>query len=216
MSRFLVVMKLPITSCPQLQPSESSEQFPEGMFKLNAKFNADPLLYSLSHFEYDGHTVHMLTQWCLPPPLTSTVKSSLFTHVHSTPLSLAAELHCERFSQAPPRKKCQSASKLGSAVLYWGLHSRVRFSVWSTEWGRGSRPQARNMAGFYAPNSGWLSSWGLGIGLFEPGDNLSLVVLFGLRLPCGYPSWQSLPFWFPGLTSAVFFGLQFGCHFVLP
>ena len=41
------------------------------MFKLNTKFDADSLLYSLSHFEYDGHTVHMLTQWCLPPPLTN-------------------------------------------------------------------------------------------------------------------------------------------------
>ena len=28
-------------------------------------------------------TVHMLTQWHLLPPLTSTVKLSLFTHVHS-------------------------------------------------------------------------------------------------------------------------------------
>ena len=35
----------------------------------------------------------MLTQWHLPPPLTSTVKSSLFTHAHSSPLSLAARLH---------------------------------------------------------------------------------------------------------------------------
>ena len=43
-----------------------------------------------NHFECDGHTVHMLTQWCLPPPLTSTVKVSLFTHAHSSPLSLAA------------------------------------------------------------------------------------------------------------------------------
>ena len=41
------------------------------------------LLYSLSHFECDDHTVHMLTQWRLLPPLKSTVKSSLFTHVHS-------------------------------------------------------------------------------------------------------------------------------------
>ena len=49
------------------------------MFKLNAKFDADSLLYLLSHFECDGHTVHMLTQRFLPPPLTSTVKSSLFT-----------------------------------------------------------------------------------------------------------------------------------------
>ena len=68
MSRHIVVMKLPITRCPQL-------------------------LYSLSHFECDGQTVHMLTQWHLLPPLTSTVKSSLFTHVHSSSLSLAARLH---------------------------------------------------------------------------------------------------------------------------
>ena len=47
---------------------------------------------------------------------------------------------------------------------------------WSVEWGRGSRAQAGNMAGFYAPNSGWLSLWGLGIGLLEQGGNLSLVV----------------------------------------
>ena len=60
--------------------------------KLNAKFDADLLLYSLNHFECDSHTVHMLTQWCLPPPLASTVKLSLFTHVHSSPLSLAARL----------------------------------------------------------------------------------------------------------------------------
>ena len=67
--------------------------FHRGMFKLNTKFDADPLLYSLNHFECDIHTVHMLTQLHLPPPLTSTVKSSLFTHVHSGPLSLAASLH---------------------------------------------------------------------------------------------------------------------------
>ena len=63
------------------------------MFKLNTKFDADSLLYLLSHFECDDHTVHMLTQWHLPPLATSTVKSSLFTHVHSSPLSLAARLH---------------------------------------------------------------------------------------------------------------------------
>ena len=60
---------------------------------LNAKFDANLLLYSLSYFECDGHTVHMLTQWNLLPPLTSTVKSSLFTHVHSSLLSLATRLH---------------------------------------------------------------------------------------------------------------------------
>ena len=38
--------------------------------------------------------VHMLTEVCLlPPPLTSTVKSSLFMHAHSSPFSLAAQLH---------------------------------------------------------------------------------------------------------------------------
>ena len=63
------------------------------MFKLNVKFDADSLLYSFSHFQYDGHTVHMLIQWCLPPILTSTVKLSLFMHAHSSPLSLADGLH---------------------------------------------------------------------------------------------------------------------------
>ena len=63
------------------------------MFKLNTKFDADSLLYLLSQFECDSYTVHMLTQWCLLLPLTSTVKSSLFTHAHSSPLSLAARLH---------------------------------------------------------------------------------------------------------------------------
>ena len=46
----------------------------------------------------------------------------------------------------------------------------------SAEWGQGSRAQAGNMAGFYAPNSGWLPSWGLGIGLLEQSGNLPLVV----------------------------------------
>ena len=54
------------------------------------------LFYSLSHFECDSHTVHMLTQWHLPPPLTSTVKLSLFMHAHSSPLSVVARLHCLR------------------------------------------------------------------------------------------------------------------------
>ena len=63
------------------------------MFKFNAKFDADSLFYLLSHFECDGYTVHLLTPWNLPPPLTSIVKPSLFTHVHSSPLSLAARLH---------------------------------------------------------------------------------------------------------------------------
>ena len=64
--------------------------FCRGMFKLKAKFDADSLLCSLSHCECDSHTGHMLTQQCLVLPLISTVKSSLFTHTYSSPLSLAA------------------------------------------------------------------------------------------------------------------------------
>ena len=67
--------------------------FHAGIIKLNAKFDADLLLCSLSHFECEGHTVYMLTQWHLLPTLTSTVKSSLFTHAHSSPFSLAARSH---------------------------------------------------------------------------------------------------------------------------
>ena len=37
------------------------------MFKLNAKFDADSLLYSLSHFKCNGPTVHMFTQRHLLP-----------------------------------------------------------------------------------------------------------------------------------------------------
>ena len=67
--------------------------FHGGMFKLTVKFDAGLLPYLLSHFECDDHTVHMLTQWHVPPPLTSTVMLSLFTHVHSSLLFLAARLH---------------------------------------------------------------------------------------------------------------------------
>ena len=66
--------------------------FHRGMLKLNAKFDADSLLYLLGHFECDDHTVHLLTQWCLPPPLTSTVRSSLLMHERSSPLSSTSRL----------------------------------------------------------------------------------------------------------------------------
>ena len=63
------------------------------MLKLNVKFDANSLPFSLSHFACDDHTVHTLTQRRLPPPLTGTVKPSLFTRAHSSALSLAARLH---------------------------------------------------------------------------------------------------------------------------
>ena len=43
---------------------------------------------STCNFECGGHTIHTLIQQHLLPPLTSTVKSSLFMHVHSSPLFL--------------------------------------------------------------------------------------------------------------------------------
>ena len=39
-----------------------------GRLKSYTKFDADLLLYSLSHFECDNYTVHMLTLWPLLPP----------------------------------------------------------------------------------------------------------------------------------------------------
>ena len=64
----IVVMKRPIPCCPWLQLLNHPNSFYRGMFKLNTKSDADLLLYSLSHFECDTHTVHMLNQGCLLPP----------------------------------------------------------------------------------------------------------------------------------------------------
>ena len=50
-------------SCGLLNHSTS---FCGGILKLTTKCDADSLCYSLSYFEYDSHTVHMLTQR-LPP-----------------------------------------------------------------------------------------------------------------------------------------------------
>ena len=51
------------------------------------------VILNLMATQYKCSVVHMLTQQHIPPPLTRTVKSSLFTHAHSNPLSLAARLH---------------------------------------------------------------------------------------------------------------------------
>ena len=94
LSGSVVMRKMPITSHPSLWPFLNYlNSFQERMFKLNVKFDAGPLLSWLSHFECDGHKIHMLTQQRLPPPPTSAMKLSLFTHAHSSPLSLAASLH---------------------------------------------------------------------------------------------------------------------------
>ena len=60
--------------------------FHGGMFKLNTKSDAGSLLHSLSHFERDGHTVHMPSQQHLLPALTSTWShycSHMLIPVHS-------------------------------------------------------------------------------------------------------------------------------------
>ena len=64
--------------------------FHRGKFKLNTQSDPDLLLYLLSHFECDHHTVHMLTNGIYCPHWLSAVMSSLFTHAHSSPLSLAS------------------------------------------------------------------------------------------------------------------------------
>ena len=58
-SGHVVVMKLPVTSCPQLRPLNLPKSFRGGMFKLNTKFNAHSLFYWLSRFECNNHTIHM-------------------------------------------------------------------------------------------------------------------------------------------------------------
>ena len=75
MSGCIVVMKPPITIAHSCSLLNHPNSFHGGMFKVSAKFDADLLLYLLSHFNFDGHTVHMLTQQCLLPPVTSKVKS---------------------------------------------------------------------------------------------------------------------------------------------
>ena len=93
MSGHMVMIKLPVTVAHSRSLLNHPNSLHGRMLKLNTKPEADSLLYSLSHFACDGHIVHILTQQCLSPPLTSTVKPSLLVHAHSNPLFLAARLH---------------------------------------------------------------------------------------------------------------------------
>ena len=63
------------------------------MFKLNIKFDADFLLYLLVILNVMATQYRGSLSGVLSPPLTSTVKSPLLTHVHSSPLSLTARLN---------------------------------------------------------------------------------------------------------------------------
>ena len=71
-------------SCSLLNHPNS---FYRGLFKLNAKFDADSLLYLLSHFEHYGHTVHMLTHCVYHPHWLEQWShrcSCMFIPVHSS------------------------------------------------------------------------------------------------------------------------------------
>ena len=113
-------------------------RFHRGMFKFNTKFDADSLLYSLGHFECDSHTVYMLGQWHLPPPLTSTM-TLLFTHARSSPLSLAAWLHwCANCSCYINDGWTFSGQTSYTHTLFWGedscfhqhLKRIITFCIW--------------------------------------------------------------------------------------
>ena len=136
MSGHIVMTKLPITSCPQLQPLKHPNSFRRGMLKLNVKFDAGLFLYPLSHFECNSRTVHMLTQRRLAIPLTSTVKS-LFTDVHSSPLFLAARLHRCHENYSCYINNCWTFSGQASYVhgpwtwsMVWELPEGVGWGVW--------------------------------------------------------------------------------------
>ena len=81
--------RLPIAAAFWIIWMDSMEEYSS----LMQKSDADSLFYLLSHFECEGHTAHVLTHRHLPPPLTSAVKLSLFTHALSSLLSLAARVH---------------------------------------------------------------------------------------------------------------------------
>ena len=74
----------------------------------------------------------MLTQRCLLPLLTSTVKSSLFMHVHYSPLSLAARLYLCGTNHSCYIKNGWSFSRRASYTqIEWLNHMVVLFlSFW--------------------------------------------------------------------------------------
>ena len=86
---------LPWRSCPSLDAHSfgllnHSNSFQGGMFKLNAKPNADLSLYSLSHFECGTHA-----PWRANTTSTDYNSETVIVHTcaYSSPLSSAARLH---------------------------------------------------------------------------------------------------------------------------
>ena len=112
----------------------SQNSFHGGMFKLNTKSDADSLLYLVSHFEYSGHTVYTLTQWHLPSPLTSTVKSWLFTRAHSSPLSSAARLHGCHANHSHYINNGWTFSRHTILIWYFKIHAFMSFLSTFSNW----------------------------------------------------------------------------------
>ena len=102
----------------------------------------------LSHFECDGYTVHMLTQGHIPPPLTRAMKSPLFMHEHSSPLSLTARLYgCHAnhssyinngwaFSGQTSYSHEQNSSALMELTFKWGepVNKQIVTNIYSGRW----------------------------------------------------------------------------------
>ena len=91
--------------------------FCRGKLKLNAKFDADSLLYSPSHFECEGHTVHMLTHWST----TLTASYSEVVTVHTCTFQ-SIPLGCQVTSMSP---NCFRYINTGWA--FWGQIYRRKY-----------------------------------------------------------------------------------------
>ena len=94
MSGHVVVMKLPITSCPLavafwiiwIVSTEECSSLMQNLMQIHC--SSDSVILKATATQYTLSLNSFSTT-----PLTSTVKLSLFTHAHSSPLSLAARLH---------------------------------------------------------------------------------------------------------------------------
>ena len=121
-----IIMKLPITSCPWLWPTESSNHpnsFHGGMFKLNAKFDVDSLLYCLIHFERNGpHSTHAHSTVSTAPTVSEVV--IVHTCAHSSPLSLAARLYQCRTNHSSYSNNAWAFSRQTS-YIYMGIYAHM-------------------------------------------------------------------------------------------
>ena len=91
-----------------------------GMFKLKARFDADLLPYSLILNATATQYTRSFNGVYHRPPLTRAVTVSLFTHAHSSPLSLAARVHrcCAKSSHCINNGQTFSGQ---TSLYYWKL-----------------------------------------------------------------------------------------------